>query len=114
MFLLMFTFFMNTVQYYHTSLSVLQSSLPYATVEYPPAKSLTPAEAETFAAAVDPAAAALPDLLGDVPFILAPHVAAVQAGLPVIPDVLLFRDINYNLSTFQYDFSLENSVLQNS
>lgn len=95
-------------------MSALQSSLPYATVEYPPAKSLTPAEAETFAAVADPAAAALPDLLGDVPFILAPHVAAMQAGLPVIPDVLLFRDINYNLSTFQYDFSLENSVLQNS
>lgn len=84
-------------------------------MEYPPAKSLTPAEAEIFAAVADPAAAgALPDLLGDVPFILAPHVAAMQAGLPVIPDVLLFRDINYNLSTFQYDFSLENSVLQSS
>lgn len=82
---------------------------------HPPAKSQTPAEAETVAAAVNPAAAAaLPDLLGDVPFILAPHVAAMQAGLPVIPDVLLFRDINYNLSTFQYDFSLENSVLQSS
>lgn len=82
-------------------------------MEYPPAQSLTPAEAEIFAAVADPAAT-LPDLLGDVPFILAPHVAAMQAGLPVIPDVLLFRDINYNLSTFQYDFSLENSVLQNS
>lgn len=107
---------MSTVQYDQASLSALQSSLPYATVEHPQAMSLTPAEAETVAAAaVDPAAAAaLPDLLGDVPFILAPHVAAMQAGFPAIPDVLLFRDINYNLSTFQYDFSLENSVLQNS
>lgn len=94
-----------------------KSYLPHATVEYPPAKSLTPAEDETFAAApaVDPtAAAALPDLLGDVPFILAPHVAAMQASFTAGPDVLLFRDINYNLATFQYDFSLENSVLQNS
>lgn len=64
------------------------------------------------AVALDPAAV-LPDLLGDVPFVLAPHVAAMQAGLPAVPDVLLLHDINYNLSTFQYDFSLENSVLQN-
>ncbi|XP_031135183.1 UBAP1-MVB12-associated (UMA)-domain containing protein 1 [Sander lucioperca] len=60
------------------------------------------------------AASALPDLLGDVPFTLAPHVLAMQAGLPLIPDVLLSRDINYNLTSFQYDFTLENSVLHNA
>lgn len=61
----------------------------------------------------DHAAPALPDLLGDIPFTLAPHVLAMQAGFPLIPDVLLSRDINYNLASFQYDFTLENSVLHN-
>lgn len=56
----------------------------------------------------------LPDLLGDVPFTLAPYVLAMQAGSSMVPDVLLSRDINYNLATFQYDFTLENSVLHNS
>uniref|UniRef100_A0A3Q4BAX2 UMA domain-containing protein n=1 Tax=Mola mola TaxID=94237 RepID=A0A3Q4BAX2_MOLML len=65
-------------------------------------------------AAVEAAVAPLPDLLGDVPFTLAPHVLAMQAGLPLIPDVLLSRDINYNLARFQYDFTLENSVLHNA
>lgn len=60
------------------------------------------------------AASNLPDLLGDVPFTLAPHVLAMQAGFPLIPDVLLSRDINYNLASFQYDFTLENSVLHNA
>ncbi|XP_028452400.1 UBAP1-MVB12-associated (UMA)-domain containing protein 1 isoform X1 [Perca flavescens] len=60
------------------------------------------------------AASTLPDLLGDVPFTLAPHVLAMQAGLPLIPDVLLSRDINYNLTSFHYDFTLENSVLHNA
>lgn len=60
------------------------------------------------------AASALPDLLGDIPFTLAPHVLAVQAAFPLIPDVLLSRDINYNLANFQYDFTLENSVLHNA
>ncbi|XP_045913812.1 UBAP1-MVB12-associated (UMA)-domain containing protein 1 isoform X2 [Micropterus dolomieu] len=60
------------------------------------------------------AASTLPDLLGDIPFTLAPHVLAMQAGFPLIPDVLLSRDINYNLSSFQYDFTLENSVLHNA
>ena len=59
------------------------------------------------------AVSALPDLLGDVPFTLAPHVLAMQAGFPLVPDVLLSRDINYNLASFQYDFTLENSVLHN-
>lgn len=57
------------------------------------------------------AAPVLPDLLGDVPFALAPHILAMQAGFPLIPDVLMSRDINYNLASFQYDFTLENSVL---
>lgn len=70
--------------------------------------------AGTSAAAMEAAAVSLPDLLGDVPFTLAPHVLAMQTGFPVIPDVLLSRDINYNLSSFQYDFSLENSVLYSS
>lgn len=56
---------------------------------------------------------ALPDLLGDVPFALAPHILAMQAGFPLVPDVLMSRDINYNLASFQYDFTLENSVLHN-
>ncbi|XP_028317347.1 UBAP1-MVB12-associated (UMA)-domain containing protein 1 isoform X2 [Gouania willdenowi] len=56
---------------------------------------------------------AIPDLLGDIPFTLAPHVLAMQAGFPLIPDVLLSQDINYNLANFQYDFTLENSVLHN-
>lgn len=55
----------------------------------------------------------LTDLLGDVPFTLAPHVLAMQAGFTLMPDVLLSRDINYNLANFQYDFTLENSVLYN-
>ncbi|KAK9526416.1 hypothetical protein VZT92_015117 [Zoarces viviparus] len=59
-------------------------------------------------------ASALSDLLGDVPFTLAPHVLAAQAGLPLIPDVLLSRDMNYNLVNFQYDFTLENSVLHSA
>ncbi|XP_037330759.2 UBAP1-MVB12-associated (UMA)-domain containing protein 1 isoform X2 [Pungitius pungitius] len=59
-------------------------------------------------------ASALPDLLGDVPFTLAPHVLSVQAGLPRAPDVLLSRDVNYNLANFQYDFTLENSVLHSA
>nr|XP_019946383.1 PREDICTED: UBAP1-MVB12-associated (UMA)-domain containing protein 1 isoform X2 [Paralichthys olivaceus] len=58
-------------------------------------------------------ASTLPDVLGDVPFTLAPHVLTMQAGFQLIPDVLLSRDINYNLANFQYDFTLENSVLHN-
>ncbi|XP_037831674.1 UBAP1-MVB12-associated (UMA)-domain containing protein 1 [Kryptolebias marmoratus] len=60
------------------------------------------------------AASTLPDLLGDIPFTLAPHVLAVQAGFSMVPDVLLSRDINYNLASFQYDFTLENSVLHSN
>ncbi|XP_013874679.1 UBAP1-MVB12-associated (UMA)-domain containing protein 1 [Austrofundulus limnaeus] len=60
------------------------------------------------------AASTLPDLLGDIPFTLAPHVLALQAGFSVVPDVLLSRDMNYNLASFQYDFTLENSVLHSN
>uniref|UniRef100_A0A1A8EBI0 UMA domain-containing protein n=1 Tax=Nothobranchius kadleci TaxID=1051664 RepID=A0A1A8EBI0_NOTKA len=60
------------------------------------------------------AAPTLPDLLGDVPFTLAPHVLALQAGFPVVPDVLMSRDMNSNLTSFHYDFTLENSVIHSS
>ncbi|XP_029299533.1 UBAP1-MVB12-associated (UMA)-domain containing protein 1 [Cottoperca gobio] len=71
-----------------------------------------PAAAAAGMSAVE-AASTLPDLLGDVPFTLAPHVLALHAGLPLFADVLP-RDINYNLASFQYDFTLENSVLQSA
>ncbi|MCJ8749555.1 hypothetical protein PDJAM_G00177550 [Pangasius djambal] len=51
------------------------------------------------------------ELLGDIPFTLAPHILAMQAGLPQLPDFTLPRDINENLANFCYDFTLENSVL---
>ncbi|XP_017336558.1 UBAP1-MVB12-associated (UMA)-domain containing protein 1 [Ictalurus punctatus] len=51
------------------------------------------------------------ELLGDIPFTLAPHILAMQAGLPRLPDINLPRDINENLANFCYDFTLENSVL---
>ncbi|XP_045550763.1 UBAP1-MVB12-associated (UMA)-domain containing protein 1 [Salmo salar] len=57
----------------------------------------------------------LPELLGDVPFTLAPHVLAMQTGGPGFPlfsEMLMSpRDINHNLASFTYDFTLENSVL---
>lgn len=79
--------------------------------KHPPA--LYPTVAGTGAPAAE-VPSTLPDLLGDIPFTLAPHVLAMQAGVPLVPDVLLSRDINYNLSSFQYDFTLENSVLHNA
>ncbi|XP_029370259.1 UBAP1-MVB12-associated (UMA)-domain containing protein 1 [Echeneis naucrates] len=57
---------------------------------------------------------ALPDVLGDIPFTLAPHILTMQSGFPFLPDLLLSHDINHNLASFHYDFSLENSVLQNA
>uniref|UniRef100_A0AAQ4QF17 UBAP1-MVB12-associated (UMA) domain containing 1 n=1 Tax=Gasterosteus aculeatus aculeatus TaxID=481459 RepID=A0AAQ4QF17_GASAC len=78
----------------------------------PPPATRHPAACPAMPAAGE--ASALPDLLGDVPFTLAPHVLSVQAGLPRVPDVLLSRDVNYNLANFQYDFTLENSVLQSA
>ncbi|KAA8579175.1 hypothetical protein FQN60_014598, partial [Etheostoma spectabile] len=83
-----------------------------------PTDTKPPAAYPTGAPAAGPpaveAASTLPDLLGDVPFTLAPHVLAMQAGRPLFPDVLLSRDMNYNLTSFQYDFTLENSVLHNA
>ncbi|XP_051526458.1 UBAP1-MVB12-associated (UMA)-domain containing protein 1-like [Myxocyprinus asiaticus] len=54
---------------------------------------------------------ALPELLGDIPFTLAPHILAMQAGLPLVPDIALPQNINDKLDNFCYDFTLENSVL---
>ncbi|KAK9957217.1 hypothetical protein ABG768_011481 [Culter alburnus] len=54
---------------------------------------------------------ALTELLGDIPFTLAPHILAMQAGLPFVTDITLPHDINDKLANFCYDFSLENSVL---
>ncbi|KAK5855506.1 hypothetical protein PBY51_005603 [Eleginops maclovinus] len=96
-----------------------QSSCPYPALPSD-IKRPAPPPPPAAAAAPDPSPSAgesasqLPDLLGDVPFSLAPHVLAVQVGLPLFPDLLLDRDLNYNLSSFQYDFTLENSVLQNA
>ncbi|CAG11657.1 unnamed protein product, partial [Tetraodon nigroviridis] len=68
--------------------------------------------AEPAAASSSASAAVLLDLLGDVPFTLAPHVLAMQASFPLGPDVLVSQD--FNLASFHYDFTLENSVLHNS
>ncbi|XP_020494281.1 UBAP1-MVB12-associated (UMA)-domain containing protein 1 isoform X2 [Labrus bergylta] len=73
----------------------------------------SPVSAPAAGSAAVEAAPTHPDLLGDIPFTLAPHVLAMQAGFPLIPDVLMSRDINYSLASFQYDFTLENSVLHN-
>ncbi|TNN34401.1 UBAP1-MVB12-associated (UMA)-domain containing protein 1 [Liparis tanakae] len=80
----------------------------------PPAGTRHPAPLPPPPTAAAPVAEALPDLLGDVPFTLAPHVLAVQAAMPLMPDVLLSRDGNYNLASFQYDFTLENSVVHSA
>ncbi|XP_015213373.1 UBAP1-MVB12-associated (UMA)-domain containing protein 1 isoform X2 [Lepisosteus oculatus] len=56
----------------------------------------------------------MPELLGDVPFTLAPHLLALQTGFADLPDALLSRDFNDNLASFRYDFTLENSVLCDS
>ncbi|XP_036949468.1 UBAP1-MVB12-associated (UMA)-domain containing protein 1 [Acanthopagrus latus] len=92
-----------------------KSSCPYpalpSNTNYPAALPIT---TPTAGASTVEATSTLPDLLGDVPFTLAPHVLAMQTGFPLIPDVLLSRDINYNLATFHYDFTLENSVLHNA
>lgn len=54
---------------------------------------------------------ALPELLGDIPFTLAPHIVAMQAGLAFGTDITLPHDISDKLANFRYDFTLENSVL---
>ncbi|KAM9307340.1 UBAP1-MVB12-associated (UMA)-domain containing protein 1 [Pholidichthys leucotaenia] len=56
----------------------------------------------------------LPDLLVDVPFTLAPRVLAMQMGCPLVSDALLSQDFSYSLASFQYDFTLENSVLHSA
>ncbi|XP_068603364.1 UBAP1-MVB12-associated (UMA)-domain containing protein 1 [Brachionichthys hirsutus] len=86
---------------------------PKTSCPYPAQPTDTPRAAAPPAGAAE-AVSTVPDLLGDVPFTLAPHVQAVQAGFALLPDVLLFRDINYKLASFQYDFTLENSVLHNA
>ncbi|KAM6975023.1 UBAP1-MVB12-associated (UMA)-domain containing protein 1 [Tautogolabrus adspersus] len=102
----------------HPSTNVIvQPSRSYCPVPAQPTNTNLPAAPPSSAPAAGSsaveAAPALPDLLGDIPFTLAPHVLAMQAGFPLIPDVLMSRDINYNLASFQYDFTLENSVLHN-
>ncbi|XP_041822835.1 UBAP1-MVB12-associated (UMA)-domain containing protein 1 [Melanotaenia boesemani] len=96
---------------------VVQPSKPSYPAPPPPAAEALPTPLFPLGTSEGPpaveAASALPDLLGDIPFTLAPHVLAMQAGCPLVPDVLLSRDINYNLASFQYDFTLENSVLHN-
>ncbi|XP_054461388.1 UBAP1-MVB12-associated (UMA)-domain containing protein 1 [Anoplopoma fimbria] len=110
---------MQTMNIAHPSTNVIvQPSRSYYTAPAQPTDTERPAALSTTGAAagtsVAEAASALPDLLGDVPFTLAPHVLAAQAGLPLVPDVLLSRDMNYNLTSFQYDFTLENSVLHSA
>ncbi|XP_024113613.1 UBAP1-MVB12-associated (UMA)-domain containing protein 1 [Oryzias melastigma] len=100
---------------------IVQPLKPRSTAPPPP---LRP-PGETVTAAVFPsdqtgglsgaeAASSLPDLLSDVPFTLAPYILAMQTGLPAVPDLLLSPDVNCRLSSFQYDFSLENSVLHSA
>ncbi|CAN9504151.1 unnamed protein product [Ophioblennius macclurei] len=93
---------------------IVQPSKPSRPAPAQPLDTRSPPTSASPAHLVVEAASALPDLLGDVPFALAPHILAVQTAFPLIPDVLLSRDINYNLANFQYDFTLENSVLYNA
>uniref|UniRef100_A0A3B4ZP31 UBAP1-MVB12-associated (UMA) domain containing 1 n=1 Tax=Stegastes partitus TaxID=144197 RepID=A0A3B4ZP31_9TELE len=124
----------ETVEEQRRKMQTMNITQPSTNVVVQPSKSSWPAPAPPTATMLPPlvpamgpavgppavgppaggAASALPDLLGDVPFTLAPHVLAMQAGFTLIPDVLLSRDINYNLANFQYDFTLENSVLHNA
>ncbi|RVE66895.1 hypothetical protein OJAV_G00112050 [Oryzias javanicus] len=101
---------------------IVQPLKPRSTAPLPPPP---PPPGETVTAAVFPsdqiggfpgaeAASSLPDLLADVPFTLAPYILAMQTGLPAVPDLLLSPDVNCRLSSFQYDFSLENSVLHSA
>ncbi|XP_041931561.1 UBAP1-MVB12-associated (UMA)-domain containing protein 1 [Alosa sapidissima] len=84
----------------------LQASGAVPAQEWPP----SPAHGSGGDAAAVPS---LPELLADVPFALAPHILAVQTGRPalLLPDLVLNGDINHNLDNFRYDFTLENSVL---
>ncbi|XP_037120467.1 UBAP1-MVB12-associated (UMA)-domain containing protein 1 isoform X1 [Syngnathus acus] len=80
---------------------------PVETITTPP-----PTNVEDGSSSVTEASSMAPDLLGDIPFALAPHVQAVQRGFPYIPDVLLSKDMNSSLTYFHYDFTLEKSILQ--
>nr|XP_033786915.1 UBAP1-MVB12-associated (UMA)-domain containing protein 1 [Geotrypetes seraphini]XP_033786916.1 UBAP1-MVB12-associated (UMA)-domain containing protein 1 [Geotrypetes seraphini] len=54
----------------------------------------------------------MPELLSDIPFTLAPHVLMMQSTFGDLPDQLLTCEVNDgHLSSFHYDFTLENSVL---
>ncbi|XP_059365911.1 UBAP1-MVB12-associated (UMA)-domain containing protein 1-like [Carassius carassius] len=75
-----------------------------------PSSQPTSAKMSSETHAVD-ATPALPELLGDIPFTLAPHILAMQAGLPFVTDITLPHNINDKLANFRYDFTLENSVL---
>ncbi|XP_049606411.1 UBAP1-MVB12-associated (UMA)-domain containing protein 1 isoform X2 [Syngnathus scovelli] len=82
---------------------------PVETITTPPP---SPTNVEDGSSSVTEASSMAPDLLGDIPFALAPHVQAVQSGFPYIPDVLLSKDMNSSLTYFHYDFTLEKSILQ--
>ncbi|XP_053719370.1 UBAP1-MVB12-associated (UMA)-domain containing protein 1 [Synchiropus splendidus] len=73
----------------------------------------SPTATQTRPAPVEEEAVALPDLLKDVPFTLAPHVKAIQMRCSV-PCLLEIEDMKCNVSHFHYEFTLENSVLQNA
>ncbi|XP_033933456.1 UBAP1-MVB12-associated (UMA)-domain containing protein 1 isoform X2 [Pseudochaenichthys georgianus] len=101
-----------------------QSSCPYpslpseASCPYPALasdiKRPAPLPPPSSSSSVGESSSVLPDLLEDVPFSLSPHVLTVMSSLQLIPDLLLDPELSYNLSSFQYDFSLENSVLRNA
>ncbi|XP_033933458.1 UBAP1-MVB12-associated (UMA)-domain containing protein 1 isoform X5 [Pseudochaenichthys georgianus] len=105
--------------------SVAQPSSGYVIVQPPKASCPYPALASDIkrpaplpppssSSSVGESSSVLPDLLEDVPFSLSPHVLTVMSSLQLIPDLLLDPELSYNLSSFQYDFSLENSVLRNA
>ncbi|XP_035475887.1 UBAP1-MVB12-associated (UMA)-domain containing protein 1 [Scophthalmus maximus] len=109
---------MQSINIAHPSTNVIvQPSRSSYTLPAPPSNSIhtaMPTTGQVAGPSSAEAASSLPDVLGDIPFTLAPHVLTMQTGFQLIPDVLLSRDINYNLANFQYDFTLENSVLHNA
>ncbi|XP_052440778.1 UBAP1-MVB12-associated (UMA)-domain containing protein 1 isoform X2 [Carassius gibelio] len=100
----------------HTTNVIVQPSKPSGagsrgfTETTRPSSQPTSAKMSSETHAVD-ATPALPELLGDIPFTLAPHILAMQAGLPFVTDITLPHNINDKLTNFRYDFTLENSVL---
>ncbi|XP_058260985.1 UBAP1-MVB12-associated (UMA)-domain containing protein 1 isoform X1 [Hemibagrus wyckioides] len=100
----------NTAQF--TTNVIVQPSMPSNPAPYKTPEAVQPSPAPpTSAAENTDAVPAHTELLGDIPFTLAPHILAMHAGLPRLPDFNLPRDINENLANFCYDFTLENSVL---